>query len=72
MMVTKPKIQCKQCNTNKNQAQQNLDQVSMMTGTTLLEKDIDTLLYHLLNVMQAKNLISNSMASGSQITGATK
>jgi len=55
MMVTKPKIQCKQCNTNKNQAQQNLDQVSMMTGTTLLEKDIDTLLNCLLNAMQQKN-----------------
>jgi len=43
-----------------------------MTGTTLSEKDVDALLNCLLNAMQAKNLINNSMAPGSQITGSTK
>jgi len=70
MTVTKPKMQQKQRNTNKTQ--QNLDQVLVMTITTLLEKDIKALLDCLFNAMQAKNLINNSTAPGSQITGLTK
>jgi len=44
----------------------------MMTGTTLLDKIINALLDLLLNAMQAKNLINNSMTPGSQMTGAAK
>jgi len=59
--------------TNKAQPHTILDQVSVMTGATLLEQDINTLLECLLNAMQAKKLINPSnMAAGSQKTGETK
>jgi len=57
----------------KSKPHQILDQVSVMTRNTLLEKDIDTLLKCLLLAMQVKNLINpQEMASSSQKTGNNK
>jgi len=57
----------------KPKPNQILDTVSVMTGTTLLEKDVDTLLKCLLLAMQAKNLFNpQEMATGSQKARANK
>jgi len=50
----------KPSNANKTQTQHTLGQVSMMTGKTILEKDVDALFECLLNAMQAKNLLNPS------------
>jgi len=62
-----------QCQIAKPKPCHILDQVSVMTRTTLLEKDVNTLLECLLSAMQAKNLINpQEMATGSQKAGKNK
>jgi len=52
--MTQKTPKCKQCQMAKPKPNQILDTVSVMTGTTLLEKDIDSLHKRLLLAMQAK------------------
>jgi len=71
--TTQKMLKCNQCQMAKPKPNHILDQVSVMTGTMLLEKDADTLLKCLLFTMQAKNLInSQEMATGSQKAGENK
>jgi len=73
MVMTQKMSKCNQLQMEKSKPHHILDQVSVMTGTTLLEKDIDTLLEHLLLAMQAKNLINpQETAPSSQKTSNNK
>ncbi len=73
MAMTQKTTKHNQCQVEKSKPHQILDQVSIMTRTMLSEKDIDTLLKHLLWTMQAKDLINPSaMATGSQKTSTNK
>jgi len=56
--TTQQKTKWKPQTTNKNHNPS--DQVSVMTGTILLEKDVNALLKCFLNAMQAKNLVNHS------------
>jgi len=73
MATTQKTPKCKQCQMEKPKPNQILDQVSVMTGTTLLEKDIDTMLKCLLLAMQAKNVFNpQEIATGSQKASENK
>jgi len=73
MATTQKTPKCKQHQMAKPKPNQILDTVSVMTRTTLSEKDINTLLECLLSAMQAKNLFNpQEMATGSQKASANK